>query len=310
MNRVEIIREAHWNVKIFRYFLKIRPWLKETPAKMCSIREFVRSLRREEKEELIKAFELHSHQIKLILKAIGWRKTVEVILSGRLEEEYRRRDFVEKIGRKGYEDPKVEFPSLFLEVPPQKQFQLGRVKGKRVIFSLPDLKDDIIQDKIGLIVLPKVDCVISPGEWEPFFGRIFQFRVVKSTFEENYFVKEFPSEYCFLRLTPARRIANFLTTKTKDYKKIRLEPMEKVISPGSERFFITAFSNKRKKKIRIAVRVWGKGGKKIRMEPEGSGEEFRVLNFFEIGERGEKRFLKSYLLFRRKPFLKLIERAK
>jgi len=312
--RLRLLKEIHLNLKIFKFFLKNKSWLKDSPREKRKLKEFLGLLEMEKKERMVAALESHPDWINLVSSALGWKKTLEVIIlsdssvnfSG-LRNEYYRRLFVEKVGRKNYKHPQVKFPSVFLslqekKIKPSKEISIGRIGNKKVIFFLS--REIFPLDS-------EVGCRITPIKWEPFYGWIFQIEISaiqednKVIFRRNYFIKNSASGLHFVALTGSRRIADFITAK-KNYRKIRLEAMERVVPQGSGKFEL-AFVKKGKKRFRLAVRFSDKIGKRIRMEPENNEGDFRVLNFFEITPSKEKIFLKKYLLLRKgPPFLKRI----
>ena len=304
--RLKMLKEVHLNLKIFKFFLRFKSWLKDSPKEKRKLKEFLGLLEMEKKKRIITALESHPDWVKLVSSALGWKKTLEVIISSAnfsaLRNEYRRRLFVEKIGKKSYKHPQVKFPSVFLslkakKIKPSREISVGRIENKKVVFFL---------SREIFPLNSEVSCKISPIRWEPFYGWIFQISVIQESkvFCRDYFIKKMVYGFHFVALTGSRRIADFIAAK-KNYRKIRLETIERVVPQGSGKFEL-AFVKKGKKRFRLAVRFSSEIGKKIRMEPEpeNNGDGW-ILNFFEITEGGEK-FLKSYLLSRKPPFLKRI----
>jgi len=308
--RLKLLKEVHLNLKIFKFFLRSKSWLrKEASRRKRQIKEFLEFLEIEKKKRIITALESHPDWVNLVSSALGWKKTLEVIISSAnfsaLRNEYCRRLFVEKVGRKNYKHPQVKFPSVFLslqekKIKPSREISIGRIGNKKIVFFLPR----------GIFPLnSEIGCRVSPIKWESFYGWIFQIEISaiqdnKVIFRRDYFIRNSVSGFRFVALTKSRRIADFITAK-KNYRKIRLETIERVVPQGSGKFEL-AFVKKGKKRFRLAVRFSSEIGKKIRMEPEpeNNGDGW-ILNFFEITEGGEK-FLKSYLLSRKPPFLKRI----
>ena len=308
--RLKLLKEVHLNLKIFKFFLRSKSWLrKEASRRKRQIKEFLEFLEIEKKKRIITALESHPDWVNLVSSALGWKKTLEVIISSAnfsaLRNEYCRRLFVEKVGRKNYKHPQVKFPSVFLslqekKIKPSREISIGRIGNKKIVFFLPR----------GIFPLnSEIGCRVSPIKWESFYGWIFQIEISaiqdnKVIFRRDYFIRNSVSGFRFVALTKSRRIADFITAK-KNYRKIRLEVMERTIPSGSEKFEL-AFVKKRGRRFRLAVRFSNEIGKRIRMEPEpeNNGDGW-ILNFFEITEGGEK-FLKSYLLSRKPPFLKRI----
>ena len=308
--RLRLLKEVHLNLKIFKFFLKNKPWLKEMPREKRKLKEFVGLLEMEKKKRIITALESHPDWVKLVSSALGWRKTLEVILSSdssfsALRNEYYRRLFVEKVERENYKHPQVKFPSVFLslqekKIKPSREISVGRIGNKKVVFFLPR-EIFPLNSEIG--------CKVSPIKWEPFYGWIFQIEISaiqdnKVIFRRDYFIRNSVSGFRFVALTKSRRITDFITAK--NYRKIRLEAMERVIPSISEKFEL-AFVRKRGRRFRLTVRFSNEIGKRIRMEPEpeNNGNGW-ILNFFEITEGGKK-FLKRYFLSRKgPPFLKRV----
>jgi len=78
--RLEIIKEAHIGLRIFKFFLNPKSGLKKSPKEKRRLKEFLRSLKIEEKKKIMKALEFYPGWVNLSCRVFGWEKTLEIIL--------------------------------------------------------------------------------------------------------------------------------------------------------------------------------------------------------------------------------------